>query len=479
MGKRSFNENLKTTKKKTQKKQKKSKEEEKEEKDESIPIEIDDLPVSSSIPTFVPDVLSVIFSFIPFHESDWLNVKVICKSWLTVANQVFDPRQAKRRQQPGVMYPHESTLERMIVQENEAAVLSLLKDERVVRNRGHIDDASSYGMASVVRKLLEDDRFKSQDNNQALISACENGHLEVVKILLDHDSVNLMHIGRFDKYPLLSAIWNRHLEVVDFLLQHRKIDPTFLDNKPWKDAMHKIYRNQPIVVRMLQEERIRANVDFEALFDLCIKDNLGQILKEVLKSDKIDISERSDIIVTAVNLGHSGVVETLVDDGRFDPSMNDNELIRTASRNGFRKIVKKLLEDPRVDPSSHDNEALLQACELGHKAVIESLLKDARVDPSVNDNEALTQACGRGYEGIVEVLLDDERVDPSADNYSAIKTAMHRGRTDIASLILEHERVDPEEFDEEVIKTFEHYNLKLKGRKLVKQGTRARSTRRK
>eukprot|EP01118_Nematostelium_gracile_P006469 TRINITY_DN2081_c0_g1_i7.p1 TRINITY_DN2081_c0_g1~~TRINITY_DN2081_c0_g1_i7.p1 ORF type:complete len:213 (+),score=43.22 TRINITY_DN2081_c0_g1_i7:86-640(+) len=168
MGKRSFNENLKTTKKKAKKKQKKNKEEEKEgegAKDESIPIEIDDLPVSSSIPTFVPDVLSVIFSFIPFHESDWLNVKVICKSWLTVANQVFDPRQAKRRQQPGVMYPHESTLERMIVQENEAAVLSLLKDERVVRNRGHIDDASSYGMASVVRKLLEDDRLKSKHNN--------------------------------------------------------------------------------------------------------------------------------------------------------------------------------------------------------------------------------------------------------------------------------------------------------------------------
>eukprot|EP01118_Nematostelium_gracile_P006465 TRINITY_DN2081_c0_g1_i2.p1 TRINITY_DN2081_c0_g1~~TRINITY_DN2081_c0_g1_i2.p1 ORF type:complete len:508 (+),score=97.70 TRINITY_DN2081_c0_g1_i2:86-1525(+) len=479
MGKRSFNENLKTTKKKAKKKQKKNKEEEKEgegAKDESIPIEIDDLPVSSSIPTFVPDVLSVIFSFIPFHESDWLNVKVICKSWLTVANQVFDPRQAKYR---NYRTNDSSALDKMIDRKNEAAAFSLLKDGRVHYHLGHLINASSYGMASVVRKLLQDDRFKSHSNNHALISACENGHLEVVKILLDHDSVNLMHIGRFDKYPLLSAIWNRHLEVVDFLLQHRKIDPTFLDNKPWKDAMHKIYRNQPIVVRMLQEERIRANVDFEALFDLCIKDNLGQILKEVLKSDKIDISERSDIIVTAVNLGHSGVVETLVDDGRFDPSMNDNELIRTASRNGFRKIVKKLLEDPRVDPSSHDNEALLQACELGHKAVIESLLKDARVDPSVNDNEALTQACGRGYEGIVEVLLDDERVDPSADNYSAIKTAMHRGRTDIASLILEHERVDPEEFDEEVIKTFEHYNLKLKGRKLVKQGTRARSTRRK
>eukprot|EP01118_Nematostelium_gracile_P006466 TRINITY_DN2081_c0_g1_i3.p1 TRINITY_DN2081_c0_g1~~TRINITY_DN2081_c0_g1_i3.p1 ORF type:complete len:176 (+),score=33.51 TRINITY_DN2081_c0_g1_i3:598-1125(+) len=169
------------------------------------------------------------------------------------------------------------------------------------------------------------------------------------------------------------------------------------------------------MIRMLQDERIESKVDFKHLFNICIYRRLGQVLKEVLKNNKFDITKGGDGLVRAATYGHLEIVETLMEDGRFDPNI-------------------------------HDNEALLQACQHGHKKV-------------------------------VEVLLDDERVDPTTDNYSAIRIAMRKGHIDIARIILQHERVDPKEFDEEIIKMFEQYNLKLNGRELVKQGMRSRSTR--
>lgn len=49
------------------------------------------------------DVLTEIFSHIPFHLSDWLNLKLICKKWKEVADLLFDPN---RLNVICTFYPH-------------------------------------------------------------------------------------------------------------------------------------------------------------------------------------------------------------------------------------------------------------------------------------------------------------------------------------------------------------------------------------
>ena len=43
------------------------------------------------------------------------------------------------------------------------------------------------------------------------------------------------------------------------------------------------------------------------------------------------------------------MIKLLLDDGRIDPSINNNFAIRIASSNGHFNIVKLLLNDTRVD----------------------------------------------------------------------------------------------------------------------------------
>ena len=65
----------------------------------------------------------------------------------------------------------------------------------------------------------------------------------------------------------------------------------------------------------------------------------------------------------------------LLEDGRVDPSADDNYAIKGASQNGHVEVVKLLLEDGRADPSANDNYAIRKASKNGHAEVEELLFK--------------------------------------------------------------------------------------------------------
>jgi hypothetical protein len=50
---------------------------------------------------------------------------------------------------------------------------------------------------------------------------------------------------------------------------------------------------------------------------------------------------------------------------------------------------------------------------LGHSKIVELLLEDERVHPGVFSNEALRHACMHGHLDVVKLLLQDKRVNPS------------------------------------------------------------------
>ncbi|KAJ2989555.1 hypothetical protein HDV02_004949, partial [Globomyces sp. JEL0801] len=118
-------------------------------------------------------------------------------------------------------------------------------------------------------------------------------------------------------------------------------------------------------------------------------------------------------------------VKVLLEDGRSDPSTNNNYAIQLTSAYGFTDIVRMLLDDQRVVPSAENNQSIRQASEY---------------DPSADDNSAIKLAAEGGHMDTVKVLLQDVRVDPSADDNYAIKYASENGYTEGVILLLNNER---------------------------------------
>jgi hypothetical protein len=80
----------------------------------------------------------------------------------------------------------------------------------------------SKGFTKNVNELIEKVDYTIK-NNAAIKLAAENGHIEIVNLLLKKIG-NINYI--FDNYDLINVCENGHLEVVNLLLTDDRIDPT-------------------------------------------------------------------------------------------------------------------------------------------------------------------------------------------------------------------------------------------------------------
>lgn len=83
--------------------------------------------------------------------------------------------------------------------------------------------ASQYGAINIVKILLKNEKLQEDisicntcDNSKyAITIACENGHVEIVKILFKHSPKNVL------SDVLYKAIEKNHIEIVEFLLEKK------------------------------------------------------------------------------------------------------------------------------------------------------------------------------------------------------------------------------------------------------------------
>lgn len=155
----------------------------------------------------------------------------------------------------------------------------------------------------------------------------------------------------------------------------------------------------------------------------------------------------SNAISLASQHGHTEIVQLLLDDGRADPSANDNNAIKCACCEGYTEIVRLLLQDPRVNPNVnyYGVTTISSAIDNGHVDVVRLLLEDGRADPSSQFNLAIRHASERGHTEIVRLLLQwssgTNRVDPTMFNYSALRRACSYAHTKVVKLLLQDPRV--------------------------------------
>lgn len=241
-------------------------------------------------------------------------------------------------------------------------------------------------------------------NNTALKSACEHGHLELVKMLLQDKRVNP---SANNNEALNSAISADCLKIVELFLKDKRIQI-----------------NHSVIIIALHSYN-------------------DKIVKMLLKNCKINLSDDNNYIIKyAASENLIETVKFLLEKSEVDPTVEDNYPFRMACRKGRLEVVKILLQDPRIDPSADDNYAFRWSSRYGHIEIVKLLLMDKRVDPSAGDNHALRMAARFGHLDVVELLLQDDRVDPTAQNYDAIKKASENGNFDIIMLLLKDKRVN-------------------------------------
>ncbi|KAH0562831.1 hypothetical protein GP486_002538 [Trichoglossum hirsutum] len=302
--------------------------------------------------------------------------------------------------------------------------------------------AAYFGLRKAVVALLKSGHHhpnaKDAFNQTPLLWAARNGHLEVVKLLLDKGGVDLdSKDTRYGRTPLSWAAEDGHGEVVKLLLGRRGVDPDSKDTRYDNMGMTPLSR--------------------------AAESGHGKVVKLLLSKDGVDpnfkdhLSNRTPLS-WAAEYGQREVVKLLLDENRVDPDPRDGPNrtpLSWAAWNGHVEVVKLLLDRSGVDPDSRDSEhgrtPLSWAAEYGHIEVVKLLLDKSRVGLNFKDTEhgwtPLWWASENQHREVVKLLLDKDGVDPDSKDWhdrTLLSRAAENGDGEMVKLLLDSDGVDPD-----------------------------------
>jgi len=222
----------------------------------------------------------------------------------------------------------------------------------------------------------------AESKEQRLWRGCTDGDLEAVRELANDPAVDVNWVGddRGD-IPLHRACRFGWLEIVKVLLAQERIEV----NKGNKGDASPCYisgqeGHKEVVSRLLADPRIDPS--------------------------KPNINEATPFYIACQN-GHKEVVSPLLADPRIDPNKpNKNETtpFNVACQNGHKEVVSLLLADPRIDPNKPKNDQstpLWYASQNGHLEVVQHLLAsgreiDTKMKSTYNNKTAAEHAWAMG-----------------------------------------------------------------------------------
>lgn len=202
--------------------------------------------------------------------------------------------------------------------------------------------------------------------------AAENGHLEVLKYLVEHGA----HI---EKYAICIAAGRGYLNVVQYL--YRKIPKDDRVEYAAEAIPYAAMNGHLDIIKYLYKEN--ENLDIHLRQCLFTADNNGairyaarnghlEVVKYLIKH-KADVkADNNYAICMASERGHLEVVKYFAEHGA-DVTARCNKPIHVASENGHWEIVKYLVEHG-ANPTCVDGKALVVAVRMQRTEVVEYLL---------------------------------------------------------------------------------------------------------
>jgi ankyrin repeat protein len=296
-----------------------------------------------------------------------------------------------------------------------------------------------------------------------LYRAVRNGHLEIARLLLAHQSpVNNFTRLCGSRTPLSAAVRTGSVDMVALLLEHGA-DPTVEDAYGSDGPLLRALTGDPpkleIIGRLLQArippDMGAAKGGESALVNKAVRTRNVDVLRMVLEhtsdsSSWLQPSRSPSPLHTAAWLGSSEMCDVILQheprllDFQSEGIPNESPLI-VASKQNHPDVVRFLLgKGARADQVSFYYKAspLCAACTAGSYASVKLLLEAApeMVDvPFFYGGTPLTEACAVGNLKIVEALLEAGG-DPSyrsADGLSCISSALRGSRGKRPGILLE------------------------------------------
>ncbi|KAG0136834.1 ankyrin repeat-containing domain protein [Tuber indicum] len=223
-----------------------------------------------------------------------------------------------------------------------------------VHNRTTLHWACGEGLSNMVRLLLADERTIYNQSSAVgpapLDIAVSNGHVEIVRMLLELDGIDVSK-----RWPLYSAVHSKAEEVVRLLLDDKRID---VNRGPGRDT--------PL------------GLATRAQYNLIIRLLLGRkdVLVNTPATPLCSVASDGNTSLVQLLLAHPGIDVNIVDSNGYTP------LISAITR-GNCEAVKLLLDDERTDINfpyrSEHQTPLYWAVAQERCAIVRLLLSDPRV----------------------------------------------------------------------------------------------------
>jgi hypothetical protein len=269
------------------------------------------------------------------------------------------------------------------------------------RNDKALFDAACKGHAKVVERLLKDDRVNA---SRACEGAFRSGHIEVAKVVLENDRVDMVAEG---KRALVAASEQQAAHVVKLLLQDKRLEccakeaalllrtACCLGDTKW-------------VKELLSDNDVKP-AEVERLFEGPAKHGHAEVVKMLLQDGRAD---PKDALELAVCFGHQDVVKLLMDDTRMHIDCTSLALqVERAIMDGNASVgfVKYIMTTPFMPSIAR---ALGLACKHGRLDLVQLFFAEANESIPIDwdfRNEVIWAACDSGYDEIVNVLLQDPK----------------------------------------------------------------------
>jgi ankyrin repeat protein len=286
--------------------------------------------------------------------------------------------------------------------------------------------------------------------------ALKSGHSVVVQHLLRRNLNYQRFKRRFGEYPLWIAANEGHCEIVEILLDKIECDVD-LKSKILKRAFTKRYwavaklllndkrtewRHQPQLI--LTSLMSAANGGTSEIIELLL------CHLDVSFLNATDMNQQTSLHHAATH-GHIMMIASLLRNPDILPNIKDRNghtPLALAARNGHHQAVKSLLENEtirfNVDQTDGDGlTALALAAKNGYMHVVESLIGTSEVNPNTldpNEQTALSLAAQKGHSEIVDLLLGYEgtdRLTKDCNGRTPLGFAIQNGWASVVKRLLE------------------------------------------
>ncbi|GBN59406.1 Ankyrin-2 [Araneus ventricosus] len=360
----------------------------------------------------------------------------------------------------------------------------LLESEDIDVNAKNLDKSK---LPYPVHPGDDPDRQKLTNGKAALYLAVNNGHFEVVKLLINHKETDVNTKDKYGKPCLHSAVTNGFTEITKLLLSHIKIDPNV--QYPCNDhytALHTAIErlNMEIIRALINHPDIDLNIKerYKELtpFQMAVKENVLPVVEIMLQHPGTDVNTmdkfRQTPLCNCVEKGNVNMAELLlkagVKVGEDVLKISTSDSIGIKSNPTIVQMIKDYIRG-NIKVSGKGllsaNEGLLAAAQNGDSQRVQELLKQSGIDVNyvdTNGNTCLHLAAERGCVEIVRELLkrsdievnvknrDDSKYiypiyvgdDPTRGELTVGNTplfcAVMRGHLEVVKLLLNHYKID-------------------------------------